>query len=251
MGEQTITKMRHPVDYGMRLHKRRAWFDDSDETDAAPGNSGEDQATPGNQAGTGTTPVTSGQDTPADNEQDAYPWLGERLDRARQSAIKELLKALGVSDADALKQQLQELTTIKQERMSEQEKLQAALEKAQQKAEEAERRAGELAAQAIRDRATAAIREAAAKANAQFPEDVVTWAVSNDVDFADLLDDGGKVKADAVQALIDQARKERPTWFGGSTPGSPSNAGGRTPEPDKKARQEASENVRQMIRNTF
>lgn len=249
MGEQTnnIQWLREAMSYGMALNKRRRWYSgEGEDASAASTSPDADTSTP---TDTDTAPDNSGN-TPsgASSGNSSTAWLAARLERAKSQAVKALLEELGVEDAKALKGQLAKLAELEQAQLTEQEKLQNALQAEQQKRETAEQKLAEMLSQMKRSQAAAAIREAARAANAQYPEDIVAWVERGDTDLTSLLDEDGNAKTEDIKGLIEQACKERPTWFGGQTPGSPSNEGGQMPEPDAKTQQQAQAETRSRLR---
>lgn len=177
-------------------------------------------------------PVSGENNSGQPSDQRDPRWLPDRIDTAKRAAVNDFLKDLGFDKADDLKALLTEAKSLKESQMSELQKAQAALDKANQKAAQAEQKAAELEAARVNDRIDTAIRAAATDARAQYPEDVITWARQSGKDLAALIDKDGKLDDKGVKALIDEAKKARPAWFGSGGPGSPSNAGGKAPQAD-------------------
>lgn len=195
---------------------------------------------------TDTAPVSGGQAEP----QGEPSWLGPRLERAKNSAIKDMLAELGIEDRAALKKMLTDFNVLREQQMSETEKREQDLERERKTREQAEQRLQQLEQQQRNDRIDAAIRAEAAKLRAEHPEDVITWA--RDRGSVDgLLDAEGKVVEAEVIKLVKQAREDRPKWFVGTGPGSPSNSDGRAPEPDAKAKAAAATAMRRRAQHTF
>jgi len=180
-----------------------------------------------------TQPAPSG-DTGLDPEKQ-YPWLKDRLDRAKRVEREELLKTLGFEDPDSLKSFVDEGRKLQESQLSEREKLQKAIQERDAKIDKLMKEKDEAIQSRVRDKRDAAIRDAANKIRAEHPEDVLTWILTSG-DVADMVDESGSVDDKKVLAQVEACRKERPNWFGGKGPGVPSNRDG-TP-PDSKAERE-------------
>jgi hypothetical protein len=233
----------------MPLSRRRQWFAEGD---------GEDPGTPAPApAPTPSDPPETGEPGKSDPNAD---WVLDRVTRAKQSAITDLLKDLNVPDVDTLRGALSEYGKLRESQMSELEKAQTALASEQaartQDGEKIEQLEQQIADMQTAQRTTTlndGIKAAAQAARATVPADVVLWARKNVPadELAKLLDDDDKVNEDGVKALVEKAREARPHWFTGLTPGSPSNAGGRPPEPGKAQKEKARGEMRRSVRSRF
>ncbi len=161
--------------------------------------------------------------------------LREVKDRAGRKAVNDFLESLGLTDIDALKATLEDGKKLARDKQTEQERVSSDLETARsenaelkQKIAEHEQATLEAQKQLSQQRIDTAILTAAK--DAKRPEDVLLWARGSKEHFDKLLDDDHNIVADNVTALIDACKQARPEWFGGRTPGSPSNAGAKPPQ---------------------
>lgn len=179
--------------------------------------------------------------------------INERLGRAEESTLKKLLAKHEVPDEDTL------ANLVKASKEAEVNKL-SAVEKAEKAKADAEAKVKLLEDQVKaereerrRDLLHNAVSVAARDARARDAGDVLMWLQTNHADeLAKAISDENKVDPKAVALLIGKAKEAKPYYFeGGRTgagPGSPSNAGGGTPTPDEKAKQNASRHNRRLIR---
>jgi len=164
-------------------------------------------------------------------------WLKDRLDRAERSAVSKLLDGLGVTSADDLKGALQRVRDIEDQQKTAAEKLTAQLDAEKKARETAEQQVQAMREQQQQAAIDSAIRAAATAARAEVPDDVIMRARDAHTDKVAALLKDGKVDEAGVKALIDAIKGERPKWFIGTGPGSPSNNNGSTPEPDAAVKQ--------------
>ncbi len=170
--------------------------------------------------------------------------LSERLDRAKNTAVSELLKQLGFEKPEDLKTTVDQFKAAQDAQKTELQKAQDALTKAQADAKAAQERAAALEEQRIADKLNRAISDAAQGGDeygtktlrAFSSEDVITWIRSQSGASADelakLIDESGKVDAKKVGELVKACQKARPHYFQAAGPGSPSNRGGKAAEAD-------------------
>lgn len=178
----------------------------------------------GNGAGTGGATFT---------QDDINRITAERAARAREAGIKELLAGLGFENPDDLKALVTAAKERSDKEKTELEKAQAALKAAQDKAAAVEQRLAEAEAARIADKVNGRIAAMASAAKAQYPEDVVKFLRSDHAEaLTAAVGEGGAVDEKALNKLIEDVRKARPSWFGSTAPGSPSNAGGKPQQPD-------------------
>lgn len=151
----------------------------------------------------------------------------------KQAALKALLEELGLESPDTLKTLVKTAKEQQEAQLSEADKLRKQLEKA-----EAEMKAKDDAI-AKQQQATQLERRNNAvitalqglKTPARKPQDVVILMDAKGL-LTDLLKEDGTVDAAAVTRTVEAFQKENPEFFSPTSPGSPSNQGGRTPAPD-------------------
>jgi hypothetical protein len=158
-----------------------------------------------------------------------YPWLKARLERAERVERERLLKDLGFEDPNSLKQFVETGRKLQEAQLTEREKLEKAIQERDAKIETLTKQYTEAVETRLRDKRDAAIRDAAAKTRAEHPEDVLNWILLSG-NSAGLVDKDGNVDEKAVLAQVEACRKERPNWFTGRSPGSPSNKDGTPPD---------------------
>jgi alanyl-tRNA synthetase len=178
--------------------------------------------------------------------------LNERLSRARSAAISDFLKELGIEKPEDAKAVVNEHKQLKDSQLTAQEKAEAALQKEKERADAAEARANQLAAQRRTDRIDGALRDGLIAASAHNPRDVIALLRTDYADRVEKLvavDGNGDVDEAVLKKLIEDVSKAKPYMFkakGG--PGSPSNADGKTPDPNSKNLERASATNRRLIR---
>lgn len=203
--------------------------------------------------GTQTPPAggNSSDLSPADGDTNAISLsrdaFNERLARAKNSAVAELLKDLGLESADALKSLVATARERADAEKSEAERAQAQVASLEQKLADAEKRAGDMEQARRADRLNAAILAAAKSATD--PSDVVAWANTDGQAHLDgALDEDGAPVAAKVEALVAACKKTKPHWFRAGGPGSPSNSGGRPPDPDRDVLERARQDLERTVR---
>ena len=238
-------------------------FDPDDSAGAAPpdtppghqtGREGDPPADSTPPSTTGTAPGDQrGQQEGEGDGDDALPRtlddLNRRIAKAQRSGVRRLLADLGfenLAQPDALQAAQRELADLvqfaREQRQAQAEQAQGeqtALERAQaqidalrKQVEAAEQRAAELEQARRNDRRDAAILAAAR--HATDPSDVLAWAKTDGQQHLEtVLDDAGEVVAEQIEALVQACRQAKPHYFRSGGPGSPSNAGGKPPQPDK------------------
>lgn len=238
------TTRRTDAECLISLKKRRRWFDGEGEG----GNAGGDGGNTGNAGNTATPPGKDGGNAGnADGSEQRITLplsdLNERVQRAKQAAINDLLKQLGVENTDTLKAALQRLAEIDEASKSELEKMKGELEKeraARQKAE------SELATQRqkyLEERRDSKFKDMAQSKRAKNPEDVLVLAKAYHPDMmAKTITDEGEVDEKAIETVIAAMQKDRRELFS-VNPGSPSAAGGHTPS----SNQQKQENERPLF----
>lgn len=170
--------------------------------------------------------------------------LSKRLDRARREGASELLKALGVEDADALKALVESEKKRRDGEMTEVQKAKRDLEALAKERDTLKAQYDTLRASVREDRLMAGVTAAAP--TAKHPEDVLAWARINAVeDLEALQDEDGKVDTAKAKALVNKCIKARPEYFNAETPGVPSNGGALTPGSQEQVKRAAQTAVKQ------
>lgn len=179
-------------------------------------------------------------------------WLPGRLADARKAAENKLLKDLGFEKSSDLAAYVAQKREADRAQMTETERLRTELEASRAEAALARQTAESEHSARQTEKVENAIRAAAATARAEIPADVVTLLrTEGKLDLTKLLSEDGNVQADAITALIADAKKIRPSWFGRTGVGSPSNAGGAPPEPNAKTREETRAQLMRNMKNKF
>lgn len=201
---------------------------------------------------TGTPPANGGSGSGGQPNQDRSPsdpnlinmtsaQLAERLDRAKNTAVGELIKTLGFEKPEDLKTAMEQWRSSQESAKTDLEKAQSAAAKAKTDLEQANAAIQQLKQARLDDRLNAAITVASQGSEeygtktlrAFSAEDVIAWArTQSGEDLTKLIDETGKVDAKAVGELTKKCQKARPHYFQASGPGSPSNRGGKPPEQD-------------------
>jgi outer membrane murein-binding lipoprotein Lpp len=199
---------------------------------------------------TDTAPVNSGNDGGQPNPQDAASKeVQERIKRAQRIAREKVLKDLGFEDLDKAKAALAKAREVEEGQLTEAQKLQAQVEKLSNDLKTATDRAAQAETERLKDRLDGVIASEARDAKAQHPDDVIDWIrTKSGEDLSKLVGEDGKVDAAAIKALVEKAKTARPTWFNTGGPGSPSNKGGKVPEPNADAKKQAAQDLRRSIK---
>jgi hypothetical protein len=191
--------------------------------------------------------------------------LDARIEKAKRSGTREVLKALGFTNLDSLddltqaQSELADLLTFAREakaaQMTADEKVQQHMTDLTKRAETAEKKLADeqKARRDADDRYTTYVRGQAiinAAQAARHPEDVVGWAEKNQPDaFKTVLTADGSVDGPVVAAIVKACREDRKDWFE-TDPGSPSNAEAGYPgaalAQAKPAQQQAAEQTARM-----
>lgn len=228
-----IRSLRHRhAEAAVDLRRRRAWFDEQPQQQPTQSTSEtpKPDTAPGQQ---------SGQQATFTQEQ-LDKIIGERVKRAEESSVKKLLEGLGVDSADTLTNLVQaEKKRIEGEK-SELQKIQEKLAAAEKDAADAKARADKAEQERLIERRDQEIRSALGEARAKKPASVLTLMATDQPEMVKaVIKADGTVDKEALTKLTEAAKKAYPEFFTGSGPGSPSNSGGRVPEPDDKAARDA------------
>lgn len=167
-------------------------------------------------------PAQPGQGDPPKNQPQAQPYavfptpkaLDERLDRARQEGMSQLLQELGIEDPKALKSMVDVAREAEEANKTELEKLQGKLEKAATDAQSIQAERDQLAAQLRRER-----------------EDRLVERLANSLGFADASDasllvnreafeygDDEQIKEASVKAALEKLLEAKPHLRGQAAP---------------------------------
>ena len=146
--------------------------------------------------------------------------------RGQDKGVKDLMETLGLDDVDSLKTTISEAAKLREDQLSEQEKLQNALEKAKAETEKAKAEAQKASQAATLKLMQAAVIREAAKADYNLHEDAISDVWTFIAQDAIEITDDGKFKGidKAVKAVIDK----RPFMVNGQKqqpPGSPRQRG--------------------------
>lgn len=229
-----IRSLRHRhAEAAVDLRLRRAWFDEQPQQQQ-PAQSSETpkpDTAPGQQ---------SGQQQATFTQEQLNQIVGDRVKRAEDSSIKKLLEGLGVDSAETLTKLVQaERQRIEGEK-SELQKLQERLAAAEKDAADAKTRADKAEQERLIERRDQEIRSALGEARAKKPASVLTLMATDQPEMVKaVMKADGTVDKEALTKLTEAAKKAYPEFFTGSGPGTPSNSGGRVPEPDDKAARDA------------
>ena len=199
----------------------------------------------------GTTPEESGGSEKTFTQKDLNRILKERLDRAKESGVKDVLAALEVEDLETLKSSLTEFREIKDSERTELERAQERLERLESERDQLIAEKEQIAEEYLNSQRIQALRNASEEASD--PEDVVLWAQSTrPEDFLNLVNEDGSIDPKDVTKLVAACKEAKPHYFNKKkSPGSPSNNDGKVPgvdrERDKDARGRAMSRTKKWI----
>lgn len=190
---------------------------------------------------TGTPPENNGgngqqQQT---NQQADPAFLAERLERAKRIERETFLRELGFEKPEDLKAIIEAERKRKESDMTETQKAAAEAERLRKENATLQEQVKNAEKARREDQVQNAIRAAATAAKAQYPDDVIEYARKLNSNLDSLIGDDGKVDQKAVEKLIEGTKKDRPTWFGGSNPGSPSASNGKPADLDAERKKKA------------
>lgn len=177
---------------------------------------------------------------------------GDTRKSAKEKAIADFLKDLGVDNADDARAKISAAKAKEDAEKTASEKADAARLKAEAERDALKAQLAGIETQRRVDKRDARITAAARDGGATVPEDVIAWAEKYKADaIKAVMADDGTVDEKGVKALVDAAREARPTWFRPATPGSPSNAGARGVPADTDAKKAAAAYQAQHTRGRF
>lgn len=201
-------------------------------------------------AQTATTPEKTGSDATSNNNAEPS-WLPDRLKRAEEAAVNKLLSALGVKTTDELKSVIKTAADAKAAQQSDLEKAASRAETAEKERDEAKAKIAEFEAKQRAAQVDEAIKKIADAEKAEHSGDVVMHLRVNSAALVKAWDEKGEIDEKEAKKLVEALKTERPTWFPAKTPGSPSNKGGKNPEPEEKLKQEAALEQFSIMRRSF
>lgn len=216
----------------------------TDEQTPAPGTTTETTT----ENGGGKTPGSEAGDKKTFTQDEVNAIVGERAKRSAEAAVNKLLESIGVKSPDELKTSLEAARKIEEANLSDSQKRDKELAKMK-----ADHEAAQLELQKERDARkqekldTAIV--AAAK-GAHDPADIVRLLRDEHTDaLTKAMNTDGVIDPKILTDLIADLRKKKGYLFGGQTPGSPSNNGGKAPEPDAKMKEQAKLNLRNQLKS--
>lgn len=162
---------------------------------------------------------------------------GDTRKKARETALAEALKELGVDKLDDAKALVTSAREKADADKTEAQKATDRADAAEKKRLEAEQKLTDLLAKQTLDARNSAIKAAAQAGGMTRPDMAMSWLRDNAASDLDALKagDDGKYDEKAVKALVEKVRKELPELFKPTSPGSPSLRDGRAPEPGQRA----------------
>ena len=200
-----------------------------------------------------TTPETSGNDGGQSEatltQEQVNRIVTEQKKRAKDSGYKELLAELGVDDVAEAKGLLAAEKQRQQDEMSEVEQLRVQLAEKEAAIETANAAVEAAKQQRITDQRNAALRKAIAGANPVHEEAVFNLVLADDLE--GVVDAEGNINADAITTLVEAMKTASPELFIESTPGVPSNRGGKNPAPNQKKVAAMQEEISHKYGDTF
>jgi small-conductance mechanosensitive channel len=183
--------------------------------------------------------------------------VGKTRKEARETAIADLLKELGLTSKDEVKSTIVEARKRKESELSEAEKLQAERDKAAKERDDAIAERDRERTERRNDKIAAALSTAASKLQAKDTDDVLMHARDKHAEeFNALIDEAGAVSKEKLDALLEKIKVAKPHYFGdGKTVVQatviPSNARGTANGTDSRVKQEGVQQLRRQIRSGF
>lgn len=219
---------------GISLLKRRAWYEGDPAPDPAP------NPAPSPASGTGGSDMgkTFTQD-------DLNRIVGERAARAKEAAIADLLKELGMDNADTLKAKVKAQADAEAAQLSELDKANKKAADLEAKLKEAQDSAAKATQERMEERRNTAILTALTAGGSKKAQSVLNLLIAEHAaDVQAAMGDDGTLDSKKVEALVTLAKKEYDGLFGTTNPGSQSHSGGKNPTPDSKLKDEIRKQIR-------
>lgn len=218
----------------------------ADETTPAPGTTPE-TVTENNG---GKTPGSETGDKKTFTQDEVNAIVGERAKRSAEAAINKLLETLGMKSPDELKTTLEEKRKRDEAELSESQKKDKALEK--MKADHDAAQAELLKEREARKSEKLDTAIIAAAKGAHNPKLVVSMLRDEQADaLSKAVKEDGSIDTSVLDKLIADLKKKEGYLFGGSSPGSPSNAGGKPAEPDAKLKEQGLIALRRQLKSSM
>ena len=202
----------------------------------------------GTQATPPPTPDTS-QDSNANEggftQADIDRIVGERVKRATESATNKVLESLGIENLDQGKAFFEAEKARKEAEMSEVEKAQERANQLQEQLDLMKEQNTKLAQQRLDDKRDSSLLRLLDKAHN--PTNALALIKMNHVDSVKALMNGDEFNADDAAKLVATFTESNAYMFQSSAKGSPSNSGGRVPNPNKDAYKSLSTSISKLI----
>jgi hypothetical protein len=214
----------------------------------------QDNVTPTQQnpAPTPTEAVNSGSSNSAKFTQEHMnAEIGKARKDAREAAIADVLKELGLASKDDLKATIAEAQTLKKSQMTEVEKAQAERDTIIKERDTLKSQLEQQSAMIREREIQGAVKTAVATMRANDFDAIYLWAEKHHAEsLKAVIGDDGKVDAKALERLLEAVKKDKPTYFvaTANVPGSQSNATGRYIPSDAEAMKRFSATNQRNIR---
>lgn len=207
-------------------------------------------------------PTTDGENSGQSNgakftQEQVNEMVGKTRKDARETAIADMLKELGLTSKDdikTLKATIEDTRKRKEAEMTEAQKAQALLQQVSEEKSQLEALLNAERMERRHDKIASALSSAASKLQAKDTDDVLTQARDKHADELNaVMDDAGNVSKEKLDALLEKIKAAKPHYFGaitGTVTGTviPSNANGRSLPPHSKELETASKNLRRDIK---
>jgi sulfur carrier protein ThiS len=183
--------------------------------------------------------------------------VGKTRKEARETAIADLLKELGLTSKDEVKSTIVEARKRKESELSEAEKLQAERDKAAKERDDAIAERDRERTERRNDKIAAALSTAASKLQAKDTDDVLRYARDKYADELNaMMDETGAIDTKKVDSLLEKIKADKGHYFSDGkavvqATVIPSNANGRASGTDPRTKQEGVQGLRQQIKANF
>jgi sulfur carrier protein ThiS len=183
--------------------------------------------------------------------------VGKTRKEARETAIADLLKELGLTSKDEVKSTIVEARKRKESELSEAEKLQAERDKAAKERDDAIAERDRERTERRNDKIAAALSTAASKLQAKDTDDVLRYARDKYADELNaMMDESGAIDTKKVDSLLEKIKADKGHYFSDGkavvqATVIPSNANGRASGTDPRTKQEGVQGLRQQIKANF
>jgi sulfur carrier protein ThiS len=180
--------------------------------------------------------------------------VGKTRKEARETAIADLLKELGLTSKDEVKSTIVEARKRKESELSEAEKLQAERDKAAKERDDAIAERDKERTERRNDKIAAALSTAASKLQAKDTDDVLRYARDKYADELNaMMDESGAIDTKKVDSLLEKIKADKGHYFSDGkavvqATVIPSNANGRAVNGEAEAMKRASAMNQRIIR---